>query len=67
MDEHEPARCFRSRRLMCNNETKCSTPYLISLAEFRATSDYAEILDWQTAYEPFSDWMWRLPGRFNDD
>jgi hypothetical protein len=65
--ECEPARCFRSSCATFEGDSTRDAPYLISLAEFRATSSYAEILDWQSARDAGSDWMWRMPGRFNDD
>jgi len=49
--EMPPARCFRRTRKIRVDESTRSESLPISLAEFRATSDYTEVLDWYTGCE----------------
>jgi hypothetical protein len=65
--EYYATHCYRKRMLIDYYERIRAVPYLVSLFEFRATSDYAEILDWYSGWTVGHEWMWRNTGRFYDD
>jgi hypothetical protein len=62
-----PVRCYQKGRLRDRYGQERDWPYLMSLSEFRATSDYAGILDWFSEWNGKALWMWRVTGRFHDD
>jgi hypothetical protein len=65
--EYHATHCYRKRMLTNYYGRIHAVPYLVSLFEFRATSEYAEVLDWYSRWTVDHDWMWRVPGRFHDD
>jgi hypothetical protein len=60
------AHCFQKGTLIDLHGARRVIPYLIRLSEFRSTSRYTEVLDWDSAWRSGKDWMWRIPGRFHD-
>jgi hypothetical protein len=65
--EYHATHFYRKRRLTDYYGRLCTVPYLVSLFEFRATSDHAEILDWYSGWAADHERMWRVPGRFHND
>lgn len=65
--EYHPAHCYRNGELIDLYGRTRVVPCLVSLFEFRATSDHAEVVDWYSGWTVDHDWMWRVPDRFHDD
>jgi hypothetical protein len=61
-----PLHCYLKGRVDDGDGTTHVVASPVTLAELRATTDYADIMDWHSDWTEENEAMGRVPGRFNN-